>query len=751
MTSAVTKRLLSTATTPSRKLVGLWGVLLLALTWSLWLSPPAQAQAQAQDGKEQAVLQAVDVTTLPGNRVQLRFQFSQPAQTPRNFTISDPARVVLDFMNTRSGLSTRQQTIGTGVAERISVLEGNDRTRASINLAKLVPYSVRTQGNAVLLTLEAGAAASAAAAPTPSTIQTVATSAGRPAAAQISNIDFRRSAQGAAVIGIQLSTPNVNVDVREEGNQIVVNFRGVTLPREQERRLDVTDFATPVTLVDASNQNGNARIAIQPTGRYEYLAYQADTLYTVEVKPVQPEEEETTDPEKKKYTGDLLSLNFQDIEVRAVLQIIADFTGLNVVVSDTVQGNLTLRLQNVPWDQALDIILTTKGLTSRQNGNVIYIAPTEEITARERLELESRKQVVELVPTRTEIIQVNYAKAEDLAKLIKERSVGGGQQSGAVTTGIGGTLLSARGSVSVDSRTNTLLVNDIPDKISEIRRLVSQLDRPVRQVMIDSRIVIANDDFSKELGVRYGFAGVAKNGDSGVISATGSAEGNNVVVNSAINNIRTTGQPFPTTVPSLNQRLGINLPVAGPTTRIALAILGQDYLLDLELSALQAEGRGEILSNPRVLTTDHKKATIKQGQEVGYPVVGEDGTVTVAFKEALLELDVIPQITPDNRVIMDLKVTKNEITGFVSLPNGTSTPQLARRETETQVLVNNGETVVLGGVFEQITRDNKDKVPFLGDLPAIGRLFQKKVNQNNKLELLIFVTPQVVTEGVAQR
>lgn len=728
--------------------------LLAVLTLGLWPDRPAPAQSG------ESVLQSVDVTNLPGNRVQLRFQLSQTPPEPRAFTINDPARIVLDLPATRSGLSEPEKTIGSGVAERVTVLEGGDRTRASVSLARLVPYAVRREGNAILLTLEAGAEAvpaSIAAAPAP-----VAGAAGAAAPAPapvriapvvpaasatllpkaITGIDFRRGAEGQAIISVVLADPSTRVDVREEGNRIVADFIGARLPRDQERRLDVTDFATPVLLVDALNQGDNARLAVQPTGLYEYLAYQTEDRYTIEVKPVK--EEEVEDPQQKTYTGELLSLNFQDIEVRAVLQIIADFTGLNVVVSDTVSGNLTLRLQNVPWDQALDIILRTKGLTQRQNGNVIYIAPTEEIAAREQLELEATNRRSELVPLRSELIQVNYAKAEDIGELLKQVQGAADTEGGTVETA---SLLSARGSVTVDPRTNTLLVQDVPDKLSEIRSLISRLDVPVRQVLVDSRVVIANSDFSRELGVRFGATGVGRNGNYGVVGGTGSLEGTDNIINSAVSNLGASGQPFPTAVPSLNNRLGVNLPVANPAGRLALAILGQDYLVDLELSALQAEGRGETLSNPRLLTTDRYPALIKQGFEVPYTTVSDGGT-NVEFKEAVLKLEVTPQITPDNRIIMDLIVTKDE-PDFGRAINGN--PPLNKREINTQVLVDNGETVVLGGVFEQVTSNSVSKVPLLGDIPAIGNLFKRNARQNDKLELLIFVTPQIVTSGVAIR
>ncbi|MDQ2694464.1 MAG: type IV pilus secretin PilQ family protein, partial [Pseudomonadota bacterium] len=561
-----------------------------------------------------------------------------------------------------------------------------------------------------------------------------------PVQPQVTHVDFRRGVQGQGIINVTLSDPGVTADVREEGGRIVAVFPGAVLPASQERRLDVVDFATPVSLVDVLNQNGTARIAVQASGNYDYLAYQSDDRFTIEVKPAIEEEDEEEDPTglgvQRAFTGEVLSLNFQDVEVRAVLQIIADFTGLNVVVSDTVRGNLTLRLRNVPWDQALDIILRTKGLTMRQNGNVIYVAPTEEVAAREKLELESRRQKTELVPLRSEVIQVNYAKAGDLGELLKSEEV---------------SLLSARGQVTVDERTNTLLVQDVAEKITEIRNLVARLDVPVRQVIIDSRIVVASDDFSRELGVRFGASAVTDT-DDGVVTTSGSLEGTNTVVGSAVNNLATTGQPFPVTVPSLTDRLGVNLGTTQtPFGRLALAILGQDYLLDLELSALQAEGRGEVLSNPRVITTDRAEAVIKQGMEIPYQVRTED-TIAVAFREANLELRVTPQITPDNRIIMDLSVTRNE--RGENVPSGVDggfIPAINTREVQTQVLVNNGETVVLGGVFEHVTDSQLDKVPVLGDLPLLGRLFKRTNTLNEKDELLIFVTPQIIGEGIAVR
>ncbi|QQS54650.1 MAG: type IV pilus secretin PilQ [Candidatus Competibacteraceae bacterium] len=700
-------------------------------------------EALAVTPEREPVLQAVDISPLAGNRLQLRFRLSEvPTQPPSTFTINEPARIVLDFLNTRNGLNTRQQSINVGVADRISVLEGSDRTRASLNLARLVPYKVQMQGNVVLLTLEnAGASAAKTPAPTPTASVAAAASSRRDAApvatqrSNVSDVSFRRGPGGQGVITVKLSNPGIPVDVRQEGNQIIADFQGATLKKGQQRRLDVTDFATPVTIVEALNQGNNARLSILPSPPFEYLAYQANDLYVIEVRPPQKsaeeeEKEAMLDPSKKKYKGDLLSLNFQDIEVRAILQILADFTGLNIVVSDSVKGNLTLRLQNVPWDQALDIILRTKGLAMRQNGNVVFIAPTEEIAAREKLDLESRKTVQELIPLRTEIIQVNYAKAAELAALLKQA----GEK--------GQTMLSPRGDVVFDERTNSLIVKDVPDKLGEIRDLVSKLDVPTRQVMIDSRVVIASDDFSRDLGVRFGVTGVNQGGSS-VNTLSGSLQGTNTMVGSAVDNLINTGQPFPVTVPDLDQRLGVNFPVAGP--RLALSILGADYLVDLELSALQVEGKGEIISNPRVVTADLKKATVLQGRQIPYSTVSQEGT-NVEFKDAFLKLEVTPQITPDDRVRMNLKVSKDEQGATVATATG---PQVSidKREVETEVMVNNGETVVLGGVFEQTKRDDVSKVPLLGDIPLLGYLFRTTGKSNTKRELLIFVTPQILKNG----
>ena len=726
-------------------------LMVIGLVWGVTLAG-SWPGALAQDASEQPVLQAVDISPLAGNRLQLRFRLSAvPKGPPSSFTINDPARIVLDFLGTTNGLSARQQAINVGVADRLSVLEGADRTRASLNLARLVPYNVQVQGNTVVLTLENAGVAAAKIPAVTATASVAAAGVKRSeapppsgGARTVKDVSFKRGPGGQGVITLKLSNPGIAADVRQEGNQIIADFQGAALPRGQERRLDVSDFATPVTLVEALNRDGNARLVVKPNPPFEFLAYQANDLYVIEVRPPTPkttaeeEKEAEFDPSKKKYKGDLLSLNFQDIEVRAILQILADFTGLNIVVSDSVKGNLTLRLQNVPWDQALDIILRTKGLSMRQNGNVIFIAPTEEVAAREKLDLESRKVVQELVPLRTEIIQVNYANAKNLADLLKRKS---GEK------GVEQSILSPRGDVAVDERTNTLIVKDVPDKLGEIRDLVTKLDKPTKQVMIDSRIVIASDNFARDIGVRFGVTGVGAN-ENTVGAASGKLGATNDIINSAAQNLLNTGQPYPVAIPPLAQRLGVDLAAAGAPS-IAFAILGADYLVDLELSALQKEGNGEVLSNPRVVTADNQEATIKQGREIPYTVPAGDSPATTEFKEAVLELKVTPKITPDDRVGMKLAIKKDEVGELVPQAGGGFVPSIDKREATTNVLVGNGETIVLGGVFEQAKAKANSKVPLLGDIPFLGYLFQQNQTSTTKRELLIFITPQILKEGAA--
>jgi type IV pilus assembly protein PilQ len=534
---------------------------------------------------------------------------------------------------------------------------------------------------------------------------------------------------------VTLSDPGTAVDVTKESGRIVLSFQGASLPDELLKRFDVRDFATPVNLIEATRTGAGARIAIDAKLPYEELAYQSDGVFTVEVSPVVKAEASsrpTLFSPDREYVGERLTLSFQDIETRAVLQLLADTSGRNIVVSDSVQGNVTLRLQNVPWDQALDIVLATKGLDMRENGNVIIVAPADEIAAREKADLEARKEIRELEPLISEFVQVNYAKASDLAELIRGSK--------------GNSLLSERGSVGIDDRTNTLLIQDVAERIGNIRRLVNTLDIPVRQVLIESRIVVVRDDFSRDLGVRWGVTAVRDKSD-GLIAVTGSGSGAGTIVDSAVDNINNNGNPFPVKLPSQSDRYNVNLPVANPAGQLALAILDDDYLVDLELSALQAEGRGEVISSPRVITANQKEASIRQGVEIPYQESASSGATTTQFKEAVLSLTVTPQITPDDRIILDLLVTKDSVGEVVTNERGGSVPSIDTRSVETQVLVDNGQTVVLGGIYETEQGEDYRKVPFLGDIPGVGNLFRSTRKVSNKSELLIFVTPKILREG----
>ncbi len=695
------------------------------------------AAVQAQDGPSR-VLQDIEVNTLPGQRLELKLVLSEAAPEPLSFTIDTPARIALDLPGTGLALENRRTDVKTGALNTILTAEANGRTRVVLNMDTMVPYQTRVVGNSIYVTLGDGPAVAAAPAFSPSNATTGAANAAPTRSSgprAINNIDFRRGPGGAGQVVVELSDPRTTVDVRQEGGRVVVDFKDTNLPSELMRRLDVTDFATPVVTVDALRMNRDSRLVISAESEYDQVAYQSDNLFTLELKPP-PEEKEATSPfdEEKEYAGDRLTLNFQDIETRAVLQLLADTSGLNIVVSDTVAGSVTLRLQNVPWDQALDILMTTKGLDMRRNGNVIIVAPAEEIAAREKAELEALMDIQTLEPLRSEFLQVNYAKAADLAELI------GGQSSN-------NPLISDRGSVGIDERTNTLLVQDTADRLANIRRLVATLDVPVRQVLIESRIVIVNDDYSRELGVRLGFTKVERNSSDGLFSVTGNSTGSEAIVSSALDNLQTTGQPFPVNVGNINDRYNVNLPVASPAGQVALAILDSDYLVDLELSALQAEGRGEIISTPRVITANQKEANIEQGVEIPFQESSSSGATTTQFKKAVLSLTVTPQITPDDRVIMDLIVKQDSVGELVPSATGGFVPSIDTREVTTQVLVNDGETVVLGGIYETERRDTYSKVPVLGDLPGVGVLFRSNQKINNKAELLIFVTPKILREG----
>lgn len=675
-----------------------------------------------------ATLDNISYSTLTGNRVQVTMTLSGPVSEPLSFTTDDPARIALTFADTASKLEQKTQNIGVGVARSVTAVEAAGRTRVVLNLARLVPYTISTTGNTVTVTLDSGGSSSNVA---PVAASSQAVQVANPSSSALNNVDFRRGDNGEGRIVVTMSDPKTVVDLREEGGKIIAEFLNTSLPEQLERRLDVLDFATPVKMVDTFARGKNTRIEISPNiADFEHLAYQSDNVLTIDVKQIPKEEQERVRKEKFGFVGEKLSLNFQNIEVRAVLQLIADFTGLNLVTSDTVQGNLTLRLKNVPWDQALEIILKTKGLAKRQTGNVILVAPTEEIAAREKLELESQKQIEELAPLRSEFITVNYAKASNLAALLKAPE---------------NSLLSERGNVSIDDRTNTLLVQDTADKLAEIRDIVTKLDIPVRQVLIDSRIVVANDDFSKDLGVRFGVANTSKDN-------AGEANGHtNIAIGSTASSAASQALNPGTPQTSANA-LNVNLPAqpldaTAASFGLAIAKLPFGHLLQLELSALQQEGRGEVISSPRVITANQKEAYIEQGTEIPYLEASASGAATISFKKAVLSLKVTPQITPDDRIIMDLTVTQDTIGEFIVLL-GSNVPSIDTQEVTTQVLVDNGETVVLGGVYRRESREESDRVPFFGDLPYIGFLFKSTTQLDEKQELLIFVTPKIVKDAL---
>jgi type IV pilus assembly protein PilQ len=692
------------------------------------LAALAISQAAAAQGTVR--LTAVEVQPMQGSTLQVRLRTDGVAPQPLTFTIDRPARLSVDLPDVALALDNRRVDVGAGGVDTIVAAEASGRTRVVFNLDALVPYSATAEGDSVVVTIGSAAASAAGA-----VAQAAAAAAPMGGARSITGVDFRRSPDGAGRVVINLSDPATPASLRQEGNRVIVDFTGTALGEQWMKRYDVTDFATPVTSFDATRMGDNARIVVSATGDFEQMAYQTDNLYVVEVKQ-RPRVTAAVAAAEKQYTGERLTLNFQDIDVRPLLQLLADTSGQNIVVSDSVKGRVTLRLQNVPWDQALDIVLRTKGLDMRRKDNVILVAPQAELAAQEKAELEARKDIQELAPLRTEFLTVNYAKAAEIARLVKSAG--------------GGSLLSSRGNVTVDERTNTLLVQDTADNLTAVRAMVATLDIPVRQVLIESRIVIVADDFSRELGVRAGFTRVSDD-VSDLFAVSGSAQSTDTIMGSALDNLATTGQPFPVEVPFGNfDRYNVNMPVANPAGRIALSILDfDDFLIDLELSAAQNEGRGEIKSTPRVITANQREAIIEQGVEIPYQESASSGATTTQFKKAVLSLKVTPQITPDDRVILDLVVTKDSVGQLVPSATGGFVPSIDTRNIQTQVLVKDGQTVVLGGIMETERRDTVKKVPGLGDVPVLGGLFRTKGKVNNRDELLIFVTPKILREGSA--
>ena len=689
----------------------------------------ADAPASAPASVPANTLQSIDVQTIGGKQVQLTLHLAGPAPTPLSFTIDKPARISLDLPDTALALPSRRIDVAAAGVDTVLAAEANGRTRIVLNLDALQPYQTRVSGNDIIVTVGAGTADMAASAPA------AAPEAAAVGDREIRSIDFRRGEGGVGRLVVRLSDPRTPINLSQQGSQIIVNFADAKLPRKLARRYDTEDFGTPVSGFDALRVNNDTRIVLNATGEFQQLAYQSDDQYVVEVQRVVKAAASTED--KRVYSGEKLSLNFQDIDTRAVLQLLADASGQNIVVSDTVKGSVTLRLQSVPWDQALDIVLRTKGLDKRRDGNVIIVAPADELASREKADLASKKDIQELAPLRSEFLQVNYAKAADLAALLKGTS--------------GSSVLSTRGSVAVDERTNTLLLADTSESIDAVRKLVATLDIPVRQVLIESRLVIVNDDFERDLGVRAGLTGTRGNGNNGLFLTTGTASGADTGLGTAITNLGKNGTPYPVGVPTgdaASNRYNVNMPVSNPAGSLAFMLLGSDYIVDLELSAAQAEGRGEVVSSPRIITANQKEATIEQGTEIPYQQSASSGATTISFKKAVLSLKVTPLITPDNRIILDLAVTKDSVGQVVVTSGGVNVPAIDTRTLTTRVMVGDGQTVVLGGILETTRRDSEKKVPYIGDIPIFGHLFKTTTKVNNKNELLIFVTPKILREGV---
>ena len=656
-----------------------------------------------------ADLQKLDVAALPGDKVELKLTFDEPVLAPRGYTIEQPARIALDLPGVSNKLGAKNRELGVGNARSVTVVEAKDRTRLIINLTNLAPYNTRVEGNHLYVVVGEGArTATAAVQSTPVTTAAPA-KVYAPQGRAISNIDFQRGDQGEGNVVITLSDASVSPDIQDQGGKIRLDFAKTQLPESLRVRLDVKDFATPVQFVSASGSSDKASIVIEPTGLYDYLAYQTDNKLTLSIKPLTQDDVEARKAERFAYTGEKLSLNFQDIDVRSVLQLIADFTDLNLVASDTVSGNITLRLQNVPWDQALDLVLKTKGLDKRKIGNVLLVAPADEIAARERQELESQKQIAELAPLRRELIQVNYAKASDMAKLF---------QSVTSAEGAG----DDRGSITVDDRTNSIIAYQTQERLDELRRIVAQLDIPVRQVMVEARIVEANVDFDKSLGVEW--RGVSLGDNNFVVGGTNSL-------------IKGTD---PLEIQAGNF---VDLGAIGANTGLNLGFITNNTLLDLELSAMEKTGNGEVISQPKVVTSDKETAKILKGAEIPYQEASSSGATSTSFKQAALSLEVTPQITPDNRIIMEVKVTK-DAPDFTNAAASGGVPAISKNEVNAKVLVADGETIVIGGVFSNTQSKSVDKVPFLGDIPYLGALFRRDLVKDSKSELLIFLTPRIM-------
>ena len=711
--------------------------------------------AQAANSIEQ-----VTVTRGASGRTIVKFTLKEaPANPPAGFAISNPPRIALDFPDTGSALTTNQRAVDSPTLRSMNFVQAGNRTRVVFNLNSPQTFETRVEGKDVLVTLADTGAGVASDQPQ---VQRFAEARPNDTSHALRDVDFRRGSNGEGRIVVDLSDASGGIDIRQQGKTLVVDFLKTTLPRSLERRLDVADFNTPIVSVDTFPQGSNTRMVIEPKGLWEHSAYQTDNRFIIEVKPVQEDPNKLTQGSRGGYKGEKLSLNFQNIDVRAVLQVIADFTGLNIITSDTVQGSLTLRLKDIPWDQALDIILQTKGLDMRKNGNVVLIAPREELALKEKQQLENAIQIGELEPLISESFQLNYIKAQDILNLItsnRQQQFGAGAGQTA-TTGGQGSIISKRGVAIIDPRSNILFVTDTASRLEEVRKIIRQIDTPIRQVQIEARIVIASDRFSQQLGIRFGqqtgFTFLNKRysaGSGGSLSTQPvvHTEGDKIIRDTRTQTPYELASGLATTGYSDSPQLNVNLPVPNAAGQLALTLinLGSGNLINLELSALEADARGKVVSSPRVVTGDNQKAHIEQGTEIPYVTPGSaNSPATVQFKKAVLRLDVTPQITADGRIIMVVEVRKDTVGQYVQLGGGFSVPSIDTKNVTTQISVNNGDTAVIGGIYEETIRNDVTQVPWLGNIPILGYLFKQTGNSSEKAELLIFLTPRIVKDTV---
>ncbi len=720
-----------------KQLTGILSKTVVAVIASLILSQAAIA--------ETATVDDISFSALPGGRFEIKLDAASGLPQPKSYSIDSPARIVLEFDDTSSSLEKKKYPLAFDNAQSVVVLSAGGKTRLIVNLQDPVGFETfQDEGGMRLLIGASGGASLVEKSDAPSfDVSSKTASAGAEPGKAITDVDFRRGENGEGLVSIGLADPNATIDVSQVGQTVVLSFYRTSLPEALNRKLDVVDFATPITTIDSQVDGATTKIVIAATGEYDYLAYQADNRYVVSVK--RPSKEELEERKSRfEFTGEKLSLNFQDIEVRSVLQLIADFTDLNLVASDTVVGNITLRLRNVPWDQALEIVLKSKGLDKRQEGNVLLVAPAVEIAERERLQVEANKQLVELAPLVTEFVRIKYADARELFDLFNADDSGG--SGGDDDENATSSILSERGTAIVDERTNTIILTDVQDKIDDFYRLVKVIDIPVRQVEIEARIIIASTDFRKEVGVRWGIAGVRNPGDDTFMFG-----GRRNIMDSDPGNPAEFFGGVPDAALDISESLGVDLGVSNPAGSLALGLLKDDTFIDLELSALENDGFGEILSQPKLITGDKQKAIIKAGSEIPYQSGTSSGETDIEFREAVLKLEVTPQITPDNRVIMDLIINQDTIGEIVPTSNGGSEPTIDVTEIETKVLVGDGQTLVLGGIFQMEELKGVEKVPVLGDIPYIGRLFRKNISDHTKREILIFITPRIISDPLLDR